>query len=664
MRFFLEAIKLNHDPTSAGTDALNIRRNGTQFVTVPEWRRGVSVKPEDSPAAYAIRRTRGNKITIQAKFECDDPAVHALEIRAIDGRINPLTSVGCILTRIATWLRPLLRSLSGNVLGEVKEKCIHVADGETGFVTFELDYVRLTSVGVGVSDVVWRWQFRVDRNDSWTDFAVSRHRIYTILNEPTDPWKQTPHDSANTQLPWTEVLDFACDWASGAQGVDEAATLITHNLYNLGPDFVQYVDGEGSAHYVTPGGYFNCTLFIDCLRGELRPDTHVNCSDCAVIVSTFANALGCDLWQSSMTEFDFNPIKKIGQSTWKDGNFTYHEVAWKNECDINNEVFDACLQVDGDDKPERAPHEPLLPTNLRFGTPGDKQYHFRLVAPSNPAGAAQPLPSFRRRCGIASSKELIGGTPVNEVLLNNAKRRFDFDSWPDPPGSLKEHLFVWKLLINRSIFPGWEVYYIDTPRIEGLPRSIESLWMPSASESSALLRLDLYECVSATAARELLIEILTGFQMPVLERTTAVGEIAFAAPENTSVVFARANLVVVFRNAGREKVSFLDPARLLDYILTSKVVTRERPDFSRAEEFCSAAAWPLSLDEIPLDINLPDMFKEISLMFKFFSVTGRTYSRNDQIIYKPLGPGLQDLLIVATNLESIFLYQELKLDVS
>ena len=35
----IEAIKFNHDDNSATHDALNIRKNATQFVHVPEWRR-------------------------------------------------------------------------------------------------------------------------------------------------------------------------------------------------------------------------------------------------------------------------------------------------------------------------------------------------------------------------------------------------------------------------------------------------------------------------------------------------------------------------------------------------------------------------------------------------------------------------------------------------
>jgi hypothetical protein len=53
----LLAIKFNHDPGSAMNDALNIRRNVSTWINVPEWQQGICVNPEDSPAAYAIAPT-------------------------------------------------------------------------------------------------------------------------------------------------------------------------------------------------------------------------------------------------------------------------------------------------------------------------------------------------------------------------------------------------------------------------------------------------------------------------------------------------------------------------------------------------------------------------------------------------------------------------------
>lgn len=47
----LESIAFNHDTTGHASDALTVRRNATQPVTVPEWRHGVSVTADDAPGA-------------------------------------------------------------------------------------------------------------------------------------------------------------------------------------------------------------------------------------------------------------------------------------------------------------------------------------------------------------------------------------------------------------------------------------------------------------------------------------------------------------------------------------------------------------------------------------------------------------------------------------
>src|SRR5262245_8167047 len=107
---------------------------------------------------------------------------------------------------------------------------------------------------------------------------------------------------------------------------------------------------------------------------------------------TFANVLGCDLWSSTMHDEDFqgfelNPIQAFGSNTWQTAcgwtAFAYQAVAWKDGCTSDDAIFDDCLQVDGDADPTAAEpaHSPLLPTNLRFGTPGSGDYRDRLAAP-------------------------------------------------------------------------------------------------------------------------------------------------------------------------------------------------------------------------------------------------------------------------------------------
>src|SRR5262249_7941686 len=155
------------------TSAMNIRQNQSQFVKVPEWQRAYSVNPEDSVAAYAIKETAGNTITIRAKFSCDTPTTNPIEVRTAypppphltarwsDTSLQPLAGVShslqfpdpYALRRL--WLA--LQSCIGNILGEVKSRQITFQpNGETDFEVFELRNVQIWSRGVGIHDVEWR----------------------------------------------------------------------------------------------------------------------------------------------------------------------------------------------------------------------------------------------------------------------------------------------------------------------------------------------------------------------------------------------------------------------------------------------------------------------------------------------------------------------------
>ncbi|MDQ2947116.1 MAG: hypothetical protein M3Y27_14460, partial [Acidobacteriota bacterium] len=79
--FAIEAIKFNHDTTAAVNDALNIRKNAARFIGIPEWRRFVSVNPEDSRAAYAVKTTHHKPITVQVDLSTTDPGAAFVEVR-------------------------------------------------------------------------------------------------------------------------------------------------------------------------------------------------------------------------------------------------------------------------------------------------------------------------------------------------------------------------------------------------------------------------------------------------------------------------------------------------------------------------------------------------------------------------------------------------------
>lgn len=399
MSVLLTAIKFNHDPSTVHNNAINLRKNATEFIEIPEWRTGVCVNPEDSRAAYVKKETAGNTLTIEAQFRWLGKGAKTVEIRALDPTVDPPGSPGClgIIVRLFRWI---IRAFFGNVLGEVEAKTVSFSGfGLSAFETFKLIHTRLDKVGVGIRTTTWRWQYRED-GGSWKDIETSYHRIYVLLETPNDPWQQVPYDASNTQLPWTDVLDRACAWAFMASDRDQAAAAITRNVYNLGNSVITYdCPGGGGTRYASPN--FDCTAFLERIDGGPGNGQYVNCSDCATFVSTFANAVGCDLWQSRMGwSFQLNPILAIGSNTWETacgwGGFNYHEIPWKDACTEADRVYDACLQVDGDADPTSAPHTALLPTNMVFGTPGSGGYRDKL----SPGGNCDPLPATRQRRSV------------------------------------------------------------------------------------------------------------------------------------------------------------------------------------------------------------------------------------------------------------------------
>jgi hypothetical protein len=346
-------IKFNHNTASWSDDALNIRRNYANTVSIPEWSSG-ETNPKDSPAAYV----GGRSVKVMARFKGN-----------YDGVYEIYTTAGPFQ----------LKATSVQILNGVSNPL---------WVTFESSNIPAV---VRVADVTWSWKRKL-----WWLFSQqmdkSYHRFYIVLDEPKAPWQQSPFPS--NQNPWSEALDYACAWADGEGTFDGIAGKITEHVNN-GP--YSYDQSLGATHY----GYYNLTAFLDRLNGGWGNGSVVNCSDCGMSVTTFSNLLGCQLWSSRMGwGFDLNTIIAVGYSTFACPNwgcgFNYHEVAWTGNALASDPVFDACLKVDGDADPVNAPHAALLPQNMIFDNPAGMDYHERLVPPASLANCqAQPMTKQR-----------------------------------------------------------------------------------------------------------------------------------------------------------------------------------------------------------------------------------------------------------------------------
>jgi hypothetical protein len=411
----LLAIAFNHDPLTVHTGAVNLRKNGTDFVTVPEWQRG---QQEVVPVAYAIDTPASSTTTVRATFHSPEHAGSTVEVRAVPAPPPPIPEL-LLEAALARWaLSPLAHltarwylelawrqawGVNADVLGEVAARSVEVRlDGNTGFEEFRLLNPRFRERGVGVHEATWLWQYRDRRGGAWRDMTTTSHQIYTLVSVPTHPWAQLPFDSDNTQLPWADVLGWACTWASGARTRETAAAAITRRVHELGPARIRYNCVNGG-----PSNYsflaFDCTAFLDRMASGFGNGPAVNCSDCATIVSTFANAIGCDLWEGQMFDsfqpFPVNPVRLIGDTAFQGvcgtGFFQYHEVAWTGDCEADDKVFDACLEIALLATPLEVAI-PLLPVDLTFGVPGSGNYRDRLAAPAGRL-LCRPRPENRQR---------------------------------------------------------------------------------------------------------------------------------------------------------------------------------------------------------------------------------------------------------------------------
>jgi hypothetical protein len=349
----LAAIKFYSGP--GGANALSIRQNFGAAVAVPEWVKGKSLA-KDSPTAYAIAGVAGKVITIQVSFTSDSSDPAAIYVRA-DG---------------------------GGVLGPIDPIAIQMSGGVSvpGFVTLNLSHHQIGASGILRQNIQWDWFYKAP-DGTWVSMGSTSHRIYVVLDTPTLPWLQLPTPpSSETQLPWVDALDHACLWAAGTLNALDAATAITQAVNSsLG---LTYDVSHGASKYtqsVNHTSWFLCTAFLAFLNRQPEGKGNVvNCTDCATIVSSFSNLLGCQLAAAVMASpggFLCNKIIAIGGGTVWDypfppaNRFSYHEVAWSGTFGYGDQIFDACLLADYSSDPwnwidPAMSHTPALPLNEIF----------------------------------------------------------------------------------------------------------------------------------------------------------------------------------------------------------------------------------------------------------------------------------------------------------
>jgi hypothetical protein len=123
---------------------------------------------------------------------------------------------------------------------------------------------------------------------------------------------------------------------------------------------------------------------------------------------------------------------------------------------------------------------------------------------------------------------------------------------------------------------GWKIQRME--RDENVkPPVLHSIWFRSEA-AAEILSIDLWECPSIKTAHDQLLEVLANMQSGDIEgptSTKAPGDVAFGLAD-TMILFARGNLVVLIRNAGRQVVVVRAIATGIDALLVKRLKSDSR----------------------------------------------------------------------------------------
>lgn len=227
----------------------------------------------------------------------------------------------------------------------------------------------------------------------------------------------------------------------------------------------------------------------------------------------------------------------------------------------------------------------------------------------------------------------------DEEYLEHLKQRHAYDNWRGI-NALAEELFIWHFFLCGNEFTGWQALRIQTVESPGSPPYITSIWQGPDEDKEQLLNVDIFECASRPTAHQWLLERLGEFMSPLIQRREdiQIGDVAFAGPEGTQILFARANLVVSMSNGGADLVQVNDLASALDDRLihrpdsTGLKVTAEilPPDFALSDGSAPIAPGPFGS-------------LEGKRWYKLFSVSGQISSDGNRLRYESTTAGAHEV---------------------
>jgi hypothetical protein len=157
--------------------------------------------------------------------------------------------------------------------------------------------------------------------------------IYRVNSQPEPPM----------ETPWTEVLDYSCDFADGKSDSADCTKWCAKGLFNAG----LFLYDASTSRWIEMSGAESGKFKLLAFAGTTTWPAAADCRDVSAFLQLCATSLGCDctlrqVWTGQASNgvivpFRTNPIKGIGLGSYTNTVWNFHQVLL-----LDDNVYDAC----------------------------------------------------------------------------------------------------------------------------------------------------------------------------------------------------------------------------------------------------------------------------------------------------------------------------------
>jgi hypothetical protein len=231
------------------------------------------------------------------------------------------------------------------------------------------------------------------------------------------------------------------------------------------------------------------------------------------------------------------------------------------------------------------------------------------------------------------------------------KKLYDFGVWGGS-NRLPMEFLVRRYLVREQTVPQWQLIRARDVRLPDGLRIVQAFWTKAGGGDEELIRFDVFESASRLAAHTNMVRILASSEVPsgFIRRANAFGDVAFVGPHDTFAAFARGNLLLLVRNAGRRAVEVPAFANDLDHDLISTPSAADAlarpadgaPQFRRLAADRAAAQRGV----VPIDLDVDRGSDPVCV--KVVSPSGTLFMRDGRVMYRQSRRGMQEVSAYAT----------------